>query len=70
MGNALCHLVITNGIDVTTILKLGRTAIPAALRCALDERDATCVVPFVRHEAPCIREWVRGPPLRTVAAVR
>ena len=46
MGDALCHLVITNGIDVTTIAKMGRTTIPAALRCALDERDATCVVPF------------------------
>ncbi|HWD52129.1 MAG TPA: HNH endonuclease signature motif containing protein, partial [Acidimicrobiales bacterium] len=44
MGDALCELVITNGIDVTTITKLGR-AIPAALRRALDERDATCVVP-------------------------
>jgi hypothetical protein len=46
MGDALCHLVITNGIDVTTIAKLGRTALPAALRTALDERDATCVVPL------------------------
>ncbi|MGH9098156.1 MAG: HNH endonuclease signature motif containing protein [Acidimicrobiales bacterium] len=44
MGDALCELVITNGIDVTTITKMGR-AIPAALRRALDERDATCVVP-------------------------
>ncbi len=44
MGDALCELVITNGIDVTTITKMER-AIPAALRRALDERDATCVVP-------------------------
>jgi hypothetical protein len=44
MGDALCELVITNGIDVTTITKMGR-AIPAALLRALDERDATCVVP-------------------------
>jgi hypothetical protein len=44
MGDALCELVITNGIDVTTITKMGR-AIPATLRRALDERDATCVVP-------------------------
>ena len=45
MGDALCDLVITNGVDVTTIAKTGR-ALPAALRCALDERDATCVVPL------------------------
>ena len=44
MGDALCHLVITNGIDVTTICHLGR-AIPAALKIALMERDPTCVVP-------------------------
>ena len=33
-----------------------------------------CLDPYhvvaVRHEAPCIRGWVRGPPLRAVAAVR
>jgi len=44
MGDALCHLVITNGIDVTTICHLGRS-IPAALKIALIERDPTCVVP-------------------------
>jgi hypothetical protein len=44
MGEALCDLVITNGVDVTTICRLGRE-IPVALRTALDERDATCVVP-------------------------
>jgi hypothetical protein len=44
MGEALCDLVITNGVDVTTICRLGRD-IPVALRTALDERDATCVVP-------------------------
>jgi hypothetical protein len=44
MGEAICDLVITNGVDVTTICRLGRD-IPVALRTALDERDATCVVP-------------------------
>jgi len=44
MGEAICDLVITNGVDVTTICRLGRE-IPVALRAALDERDATCVVP-------------------------
>lgn len=44
MGEGLCHLVITDGIDVTTICRLDRT-IPAALQAALDERDATCCVP-------------------------
>jgi hypothetical protein len=44
MGDALCDLVITNGVDVTTICRMGR-GIPLALQTALDERDATCVVP-------------------------
>ena len=38
------------------------------------ENATLCLDPFhivrVRHEAPCIRRWVRGPPLRAVAAVR
>ncbi|MGH9079830.1 MAG: HNH endonuclease signature motif containing protein, partial [Acidimicrobiales bacterium] len=44
MGDALFHLVITNGIDVTTICHLGRS-IPTALRRAVVERDRTCVIP-------------------------
>jgi hypothetical protein len=44
MGDALAHVVITDGVDVTTICRLGRT-IPAVLRTALLERDQTCVVP-------------------------
>ena len=38
------------------------------------ENATLCLDPFhivrVRHEAPCIRRWVRGPPRRAVAAVR
>ena len=44
MGDALTELVITNGVDVTTICRLGRW-IPAPLNSALIERDRTCVVP-------------------------
>ena len=44
MGRALCHLVITDGVDVTTICRLGRN-IPLPLALALLERDRTCVVP-------------------------
>ncbi|HEY5097505.1 MAG TPA: HNH endonuclease signature motif containing protein [Acidimicrobiales bacterium] len=44
LGDALCDLVITNGVDVTTVCHLGRS-IPAALNTALIERDRCCVVP-------------------------
>ena len=44
MGDAITHLVITRGVDVTTVAHLGRS-IPAHLRTALVERDRTCVVP-------------------------
>jgi hypothetical protein len=44
MGEALLKLVITDGIDVTTVCHLGRS-VPAALRTALEERDPCCVVP-------------------------
>ena len=44
MGDALTRLVITDGVDVTTVCHLGR-AIPAHLRTALLERDRRCVVP-------------------------
>ena len=44
MGRALCHLVITDGVDVTTICRMGRN-IPLPLALALLERDRTCVVP-------------------------
>jgi hypothetical protein len=44
MGRALCHLVITDGVDVTTICRMGRN-IPLPLALALLERDRSCVVP-------------------------
>jgi hypothetical protein len=44
LGEALCDLVIRNGVDVTTICHLGRR-IPDALRTALCERDPVCCVP-------------------------
>lgn len=44
LGEALCDLVITDGVDVTTICHLGR-AIPKSLKTALIERDPTCCVP-------------------------
>lgn len=44
MGDAWLKMVITNGVDVTTVCHLGRS-IPQALRTALCERDRTCVVP-------------------------
>jgi transposase len=47
---------------------IGDTALAAC------ENATLCLDPFhivrVRHEAPCIRRRVRGPPLRAVAAVR
>src|ERR1700722_5345232 len=44
MGDAITDLVITNGVDVTTVCHLGRS-IPRPLKTALMERDQTCVVP-------------------------
>ncbi len=43
MGDAITELVITNGVDVTTICHLGRS-IPTPLRTALVARDESCVV--------------------------
>ncbi len=44
MGDALLRIIITDGVDVTTICHPGRT-MPAALRTAVFERDQCCVVP-------------------------
>ncbi len=44
LGDALCDLVVTNGVDVTTVCHLGRS-IPAPVKTALLERDRHCVVP-------------------------
>jgi len=44
LGQALVDLVITDGVDVTTVVRLGRH-IPAPLLTAITERDQYCVVP-------------------------
>ena len=44
LGEALCDLVITDGVDVSTVVRLGRH-IPAPLMAAILERDQHCVVP-------------------------
>ncbi len=44
LGAALCDLVITDGVDVSTVVRLGRY-IPAPLMTAILERDPHCVVP-------------------------
>ena len=44
LGEALVDLVITDGVDVTTVVRLGRH-IPAPLLTAITERDQYCVVP-------------------------
>ena len=44
LGDALCDLVITDGVDVSTVVRLGRH-IPEPLMAAILERDQHCVVP-------------------------
>jgi hypothetical protein len=44
LGEALLELVITDGVDVSTVVTDSRT-IRRALRVALEERDKTCCVP-------------------------
>ena len=44
LGDAIVHLVITQGADIASITSLGRT-IRAPLRRAVIERDQTCVIP-------------------------
>jgi len=44
LGDAWVDLVVSDGVDVTTICRVGRS-IPAPLRTALVERDRGCVVP-------------------------
>jgi hypothetical protein len=43
-GDALLKIIITKGVDVTTVVHVGR-AVPAHLQTALEERDRSCVVP-------------------------
>ena len=42
--DSVLHVLVTDGVDVTTVAHSGRT-IPVALRRALSERDPVCVVP-------------------------
>ncbi len=44
LGDAWVDLVISDGVDVTTICRMGRT-LPTPLRTAIVERDRSCVVP-------------------------
>lgn len=44
LGEALCDLVVTDGVDVSTVVRLGRH-IPEPLKTAILERDQRCVVP-------------------------
>ncbi|HVA06895.1 MAG TPA: DUF222 domain-containing protein [Acidimicrobiales bacterium] len=44
MGDAITKLVISNGVDVSTVCHLGRT-VPIYVRTALEARDPVCVVP-------------------------
>ncbi len=44
LGEAVTHLVITDGTDVRTVCNITRH-VPSLLRVALEERDPVCVVP-------------------------
>lgn len=44
LGDAFFNVLVSDGIDVTTVTSTKRT-VPRALRIALIERDRTCVVP-------------------------
>ena len=44
MGESIVKVMITNGVDVTTVCHVGRT-VPAHIRSALEDRDEKCVVP-------------------------
>lgn len=57
LGEALTHVIVTDGVDVTTVCRLDRY-IPPELRQALIERDRTCVVPDCDARAPLeIDHW-------------
>ena len=44
MGDSFAHLVVSDGVDVTTVCSVGRT-VPGHVRTALEARDPVCVVP-------------------------
>ena len=59
LGEALTHLVITEGSDVRTVVNVTRH-VPRLLRVALEERDQACVVPGCdRTEHLEIDHWQR-----------
>ena len=45
LPEAFVKLLVTDGVDVTTVCHIGRKTLPATLRTALEARDAACVVP-------------------------
>ena len=61
--DAYLHVLVTDGVDVTSVSRAGRT-VPAALRRALAERDPVCVVPGcdtrVRLEIDHLRPFAEG----------
>jgi hypothetical protein len=44
LGEAIVKVIVTKGVDVTTVAHRGRT-VPAHIGSALEQRDPTCVVP-------------------------
>ena len=44
LGESILKVIISDGVDVTSVCHLGR-AVPAHIRSALEDRDEKCVVP-------------------------
>jgi hypothetical protein len=44
LGDAILKVIVSHGVDVTTVCHGGR-AVPAHIRSALEHRDEKCVVP-------------------------
>ena len=55
LGEAILELVITRGVDVTTVVSDSRY-VRKALRIALEERDPTCIVPGCDKSDPLERD--------------
>jgi hypothetical protein len=55
MGDAILELVITKGVNVTTVISDSRF-VRKALRIALEERDPVCVVPGCNRSDPLERD--------------
>lgn len=66
VGQSRVDLVVTRGVEVATVVSMGR-AIPRALQLALEVRDPTCVVPgcdatrWLEIDHWQIPFWRRGP---------